>query len=363
MQALYSALDKAGVGLFESPTGTGKTLSLICGSLTWLQDVRKREAEEAATAAATGAEVAVGDAAADVPVWMRTFASQQEEQRKKQDEEDRAKRIAKAKARLIPKQPGARKTDPSQSQCKAANGGAGDSSSTDFDGEFLLDEVDEAEDGTTIPTRKRSSALSSFLSDSDSEFDDDPSLGILGDADEPEAPKKTQIIFCSRTHSQLTQFVGELHRTPFADTMSLVSLGSRRALCINDDVLKLKAPGLINERCLDLQKPTSSRKKVLAGNGKKASSSGGKCPFLAAGSRSADITRDMILAQPIDIEALSALGRKRSVCPYYASRRATPEADIILAPYSTLLVEDTRQALGLKIEGNVIIVDEAHNLG
>ena len=71
----------------------------------------------------------------------------------------------------------------------------------------------------------------------------------------------------------------------------------------------------------------------------------------------------MILAQPIDIEALAALGKKRGVCPYYAARKATPDADVILAPYSALLVEDTRRALGLQVEGNVIIIDEAHNLG
>lgn len=51
------------------------------------------------------------------------------------------------------------------------------------------------------------------------------------------------------------------------------------------------------------------------------------------------------------------------MCPYYAARRALPEADIILAPYSCLLVADTRRALGLRLEGNVVIVDEGHNLG
>jgi Rad3-related DNA helicase len=51
------------------------------------------------------------------------------------------------------------------------------------------------------------------------------------------------------------------------------------------------------------------------------------------------------------------------VCPYYAARRAVPEADVVLAPYSCLLVAETRAALGLRLEGNVIIVDEGHNLG
>jgi hypothetical protein len=32
-------------------------------------------------------------------------------------------------------------------------------------------------------------------------------------------------------------------------------------------------------------------------------------------------------------------GRRRHVCPYYAARRALPDADIILAPYSALLVK------------------------
>ncbi len=56
-------------------------------------------------------------------------------------------------------------------------------------------------------------------------------------------------------------------------------------------------------------------------------------------------------------------GRRKSVCPYYSARRAAAEADIVLAPYSCLLVRETREALGLRLEGNVIIVDEGHNLG
>ena len=39
-----------------------------------------------------------------------------------------------------------------------------------------------------------------------------------------------QILFCSRTHSQLSQFVGELRRTKYKDSMSLAALASRQVL-------------------------------------------------------------------------------------------------------------------------------------
>ena len=44
MRSLYGCLDRGDFGIFESPTGTGKSMSLICGALTWfLQHEKKRK--------------------------------------------------------------------------------------------------------------------------------------------------------------------------------------------------------------------------------------------------------------------------------------------------------------------------------
>lgn len=38
MRALYSVIENQKIGIFESPTGTGKTLTLMCSALKWLSD-------------------------------------------------------------------------------------------------------------------------------------------------------------------------------------------------------------------------------------------------------------------------------------------------------------------------------------
>lgn len=72
--------------------------------------------------------------------------------------------------------------------------------------------------------------------------------------------------------------------------------------------------------------------------------------------------RDAALATLPDIEDLHQLGKSLSICPYYASRTALPSAEIITLPYPLLLQKSARDALGIKLEGNVVIIDEAHNI-
>lgn len=43
MAELYKVLEAGKIGIFESPTGTGKSLSLICGALSWLRDFEQKK--------------------------------------------------------------------------------------------------------------------------------------------------------------------------------------------------------------------------------------------------------------------------------------------------------------------------------
>ena len=42
MRAVRTTLDEGGVAICESPTGTGKSLSLLCATLHWLDAERDR---------------------------------------------------------------------------------------------------------------------------------------------------------------------------------------------------------------------------------------------------------------------------------------------------------------------------------
>lgn len=64
----------------------------------------------------------------------------------------------------------------------------------------------------------------------------------------------------------------------------------------------------------------------------------------------------------MDIEELVGTGKQLNACPYYASRKASKEAQLVMLPYNTILHKSTREGVGLKTKNAVLILDEAHNI-
>lgn len=146
-----------------------------------------------------------------------------------------------------------------------------------------------------------------------------------------------KIIYSSRTHSQLSQAMQELKRTSYS-TMKTSILGSRDQFCIHEE--------LANE--------SGNTKNHLCQAKLKAR----QCYFYNNLERNKYIPNEGIM----DIEDLVKAGRKHRYCPYFMAKEAVSTADIIFTPYNYLLDPKIRKSLGLSLGGNIVILDEAHNI-
>lgn len=320
MNAVYDCLEDGKVGIFESPTGTGKSLSLICGSLTWLRENKRRTFEVGFDIDATSS---------DDPLWMLEHARTQRKQDALRRRQELNKRLAKIKAKeKLAKE----RATAAHHNYKRQKVNSHDSADNDVEAQFTLDDYDSDQEHARNTTADR-------FDDSGLSAETQALMDKLGYAfgetrtESEETSDETKIFFCSRTHSQLTQFSSELSRVKMPPSITAdevadsgdidnctedvkhLTLGSRKNLCINTKVKRLGNATAINERCLELQQ---------------ASSSESRCSFMPTKDNELLLNefRDHALAKIRDIEDLGNLGKKLGICPYYASRPATKFCEV-----------------------------------
>ncbi|XP_044006068.1 ATP-dependent DNA helicase DDX11 [Aphidius gifuensis] len=274
MKNLWKCLNEGKLGIFESPTGTGKSLSIICGALKWLVDYEENNKS-------------------NLQIQMKQL---NDELKKITDE---------SKGDWFVEQTGQMKIKQKQQIIKDQLDALERHNKLDEDDSLEKNDIDQ----------------DLLLEDLNINSDDDKDE----EEEELETARYTQFFFCSRTHSQLTQFIGELKNSPYADKVSSVPLSSRQNYCINKTVKKLKHVNLINERNQSL---------LIAD----------------------------IVTKIQDIEEIGSNAKELETCAYYASRRSLPDSQVILLPYNTILHANTRKSSGINLKNNVIIIDEAHNL-
>ncbi|XP_012381353.2 Fanconi anemia group J protein [Dasypus novemcinctus] len=157
--------------------------------------------------------------------------------------------------------------------------------------------------------------------------------------------KIPKIYFGTRTHKQIAQITRELRRTAYSG-VPMTILSSRDHTCVHPEVV-----GNFNrkEKCMELL------------DGK----NGGSCYFYHGVHKISDqhtfqALQGMCLAW--DIEELVNLGKKLKACPYYTARELLEDADIVFCPYNYLLDAQIRESLDINLKEQVVILDEAHNI-
>lgn len=323
MNAVYDCLEHGKVGIFESPTGTGKSLSLICGSLTWLRDHKRRTLEDDFTADAVDN---------DEPAWIVEHARKQKKQAVLARKQELDSRIAQIKAKEKKLKDRSVSGEQQPKRQKTASDHVGEDAD---EAQFALHDYDSENEGGNDHNRK--SLVSNELGVSAENQALMEQMGYSAKPNEEDTdavPDEIKVFFCSRTHSQLTQFSSELRRVKLPpaigpevasdlgnedslrEDVKYLTLGSRKNLCINPKVTKLRNPTAINERCMELQQSNTSPDC--------------KCPFLPSKENAAltNEFRDHALARVRDIEDLGSLGKKLKICPYYASRPATKHCEV-----------------------------------
>ena len=113
-------------------------------------------------------------------------------------------------------------------------------SDADSDDEWFKENLIEAK--SSVPTEDSLSKAHSYSS-------------LFGPSGKNRRKVPFRIYFCSRTHSQLSQCVGELKKIKnLPRTFRSIVLGSRKNYCIASDVIRKGSVQAMNEACLNMQR-------------------------------------------------------------------------------------------------------------
>jgi chromosome transmission fidelity protein 1 len=202
MKSIYNCVEASSVGCFESPTGTGKSLSVICATLSWQFQEEKRILKEHEV-------IPTKNKPDDGDDWLKDFQTSFENETAESKEKKKA-----YDHHLAMKDRIQRTFNLSQRQQALNN------HHTYPPNKFTESKKDEIAAKIHIQDSEPDDEFALKYYDSDEEQQNNKSRQIVHNEEEEEANSRAlslpKIYYCSRTHSQIQQFLNEIKYTTFA---------------------------------------------------------------------------------------------------------------------------------------------------
>ncbi|KFQ06103.1 Fanconi anemia group J protein, partial [Leptosomus discolor] len=383
MNAIVKGLNNRQHCLLESPTGSGKSLALLCSALSWQQSLyekslltsscekedRKPEtsppcgctchsqsrSNEAATSVNGGASCSSNNYESGSSIKPRSLLTNTEY---KENETLASKLSAKKRSSLCDNENGDFQVDrkrirplETEQQVRKRHCFA--------KGVQLVDALEvyhQRKNGELIVHSEKSVKTTTFSPKTSSGpcTECSCSSGKATDKDTGNTKKKEngarsfipKIFFGTRTHKQISQITRELKRTAYS-SVPMTILSSRDYTCIHPVVSSSGSNR--NEMCVELLEGKHGKSCLYYHGVHKLS----EHHALQSAHR---------MYQAWDIEDLVSLGKKLRACAYFAARELMVGADIVFCPYNYLLDSQIRESMEINLKGQVVILDEAHNI-
>ncbi|XP_071448454.1 Fanconi anemia group J protein homolog [Hetaerina americana] len=363
MGKVITSLQRGQNSLIESPTGSGKTLALLCSAIAW----QRTEAERLS-------KLAVAEHEEKLKERKERNLKKKEKQRER-EQKMRQRNAETESFKSVRKRAGEALASP---VVKKADGGVSPEvikiPDSDDDDDFVSvpkpRQKHQGQENRCIPIAEGEASGSPSpakiggmkitvcdeesndqLYDSENEdplMNDEEYLNYGGDGIPP-MPKIRipKIYFGTRTHKQIEQVVRELKKTAYSD-IRMTILSSREHTCLQN---KPRTMASKTELCHELLEQAEKK-------------TGPGCMYHRNVRTMANhhALKNSGLPTPWDLEDIIKVGKRIRCCPYFAARELMGQSEIILCPYSYLISPMIRKNVDIHLRGEVIILDEAHNM-
>ncbi|XP_039752526.1 Fanconi anemia group J protein homolog isoform X2 [Pararge aegeria] len=309
--------------LLESPTGTGKTLALLCSALAWQkkeQDLISQD--QAQKSIAQFPELHTLDGAAE---YIAT--------------PDKSK-VESPEAFFSKKIHGERSIyDSPQKQSTSTNNVVNKRQEPHHD----PNDASPNDGLVKLQKKMRYNSESPVLPSTPEK------IAPVPEVETPQKVSLPTIYYGARTHKQIQQVVKEFARTTYCSDALMSILSARDHSCIRE-YDRSQWPTK-NDMCSSCIKPMSSLDKLKI---KQETN----CKYYD--NRKA-INRK-ILPRAYDLTELVEIGKNLTACPYYGAREIAKMANIVFCPYNYLIEPSIRKSMQIDLTDNVVIIDEGHNI-